>query len=173
MNALKILKLEKSVLPLMRRGKTDFSSCMVIVIMYGFWDSQMTTPSSPILWLITRKSLDRTFLKTPYQCFMWYPTKFVLNTEDEIRVDTLTRSECIIVIIYGWYQSFILISWWGYQCFGFFNQKMWDWMTSKTRPRFHILARAAGGCPPPKAIPDREPTARRIFFEFWCFQYKN
>ena len=27
------------------------------------------------------------------------------------RVGTLTRSECIIVIIYGWYQSFILISW--------------------------------------------------------------
>ena len=28
-----------------------------------------------------------------------------------LRVGTLTRSECIIVIIYGWYQSFILISW--------------------------------------------------------------
>ena len=27
------------------------------------------------------------------------------------RVGTLTRSECIIVIIYGWYHSFILISW--------------------------------------------------------------
>ena len=33
------------------------------------------------------------------------------NATKIIRVDTLTRSECIIVIIYGWYQSFILISW--------------------------------------------------------------
>ena len=29
------------------------------------------------------KPLDRTFLETPYQYFMWYSTKFVLNTEDE------------------------------------------------------------------------------------------
>ena len=34
------------------------------------------------------------------------------------RVDTLTRSECIIVIIYGWHQSFILIICWRCQCFG-------------------------------------------------------
>ena len=92
------------------------------------------------------------------------------------RVDTLTRSECIIVIIYGWYQSFILISWWGYQCFGFFNQKMWDWVSSKTRPRFRVLApaqRAAGGCPPPKAIPDREPAARRNFFWISMFSIQK
>ena len=40
------------------------------------------------------------------------------------RVDTLTRSECIIVIIHGRYQSFFLISWWGCQCFGFFILKI-------------------------------------------------
>ena len=55
--------------------------------MYGFWDSQMTTPDLKSThrscgWSLT-KPLDSTFLKTPYQCFMWYPTKFVLNTEDE------------------------------------------------------------------------------------------
>ena len=64
----------------------------------------------------------------------------------------------------------------GYSCL--------DWMTSKTRPRSRILApaqRAAGDCPPPKAIPDREPAARRIFFwismfsiqKLMIFRYNN
>ena len=59
--------------------------------------------------------------------------------------------------------------------FWFFFIKMWDWITSKTRPRFRILApaqRSAGVCPPPKTILDREPAARRIFFNFNVFNTK-
>ena len=37
--------------------------------------------NSPILWLITHKSLDRSFLKTQYECFMWYLTDVLLTTE--------------------------------------------------------------------------------------------
>ena len=55
--------------------------------MCGFWDSQMTTPDLKSThrscgWSLV-KSLGHPFLKTPYQCFMWYLTEFVLNTEDE------------------------------------------------------------------------------------------
>ena len=65
--------------------KLIFSSCMII--MYGFWDSQMTTPGLKSThrscgWLLV-KSLDRSLLKTPYECFMWYLTDVLLNTEGE------------------------------------------------------------------------------------------
>ena len=58
-----------------------------MIIMCGFWDSQMTTPDLKSThrscgWSLV-KSLGHPFLKTPYQCFMWYLTEFVLNTEDE------------------------------------------------------------------------------------------
>ena len=43
-------------------------------------------------------------------------------------------------------------------------------------PKFRILApaqRAAGGCSPPKAIPDREPAARRNFFWILMFSIQK
>ena len=56
-----------------------------MITTYGFWDSQMTTPGLKSThrscgWLLV-KSLDRSFLKTPYECFMWYLTDVLLNTE--------------------------------------------------------------------------------------------
>ena len=49
-------------------------------------------------------------------------------------------------------------------------------MTSKTRPRFHILApaaqRAAGDCPPPEVIHDMEPAASRFVLNFDVFNTK-
>ena len=71
MNALKISKLEKSVLPLLRRGKTDFFS------LYGYnvWvfrfsdDNTRFEVNSPILWLITRKILGSSLSKDPIPMF--------------------------------------------------------------------------------------------------------
>ena len=65
--------------------KLIFSRCMII--MYGFWDSLMTTPGLKSThrscgWSLV-KSLDRSLLKTPYECFMWYLTDVLLNTEEK------------------------------------------------------------------------------------------
>ena len=59
---------------------------------YFAWPSSLTQMTKPDLksthrscvWIFV-KPLDRTFLKTPYECFMWYLTDVLLNTEDENR----------------------------------------------------------------------------------------
>ena len=81
MNALKFLKLEKSVLPLLRRGKTDFFES------YGYhvWvlrfsdDNTRFEVNSPILWLITRKTLGQNLSKDSIPMF------YVVS--DEIRTE--------------------------------------------------------------------------------------
>ena len=67
----KILKLEKSVLPLLRRGKTDFFSLYdyhVWVLIFSD-DNTRFEVKSPILWLITRKILGQNLSKDTIPMF--------------------------------------------------------------------------------------------------------
>ena len=68
-----------------------------------FWDSQMITSDlksthRPCGWLPV-KSLDGTFLKTPYECFMWYLTDVLLNTEGE----NWTKTHTFMILFYKSY----------------------------------------------------------------------
>ena len=125
-------------------------------------------------WLFDTFSLDRVFhllhhltpLMSPH-CPCPHPHQC------PSRVGTLTRSECIIVIIYGWYQSFILISWWGYQYFVFYLQNERLNHTSKTNPKFISHFSPRGGWSPSKATPDRESATSRNFFGIFMFSIQK
>ena len=52
------------------------------VLRFQMTTSDLKATHRPCGWWLV-KSLGTSFLKTPYECRMWYLTEFVLNTEDE------------------------------------------------------------------------------------------
>ena len=60
---------------------------VVMIIMYDFEDSQMTTSDLKTTYRscdeLIVKSFDRNLLNTSQECFMWYLTDILLNTEGE------------------------------------------------------------------------------------------
>ena len=82
--------------------------------------------TSPIYFIIALEAILRRHDKSPDKGveFGGINLHTLGYADDAALIDsttvTLSRSECFIVIIHGWYQLFILIIWFRYQCFWFF-----------------------------------------------------